>query len=176
MAKIIEKDILDLTKNDLKYGKSVLLQQVNCQNKMDAGVAMAIDKLARKLFDVSTIDEYHKLWDSFFDNGNSDQIKQVKELYDTTDLPLYAIWGTFVFSFSQWNCGPDGKHYTNDQRLVNNIKTVCKIPALELKASYERVYIPYKIGCGLGGGNWDYIYNQIKDIPNLIIVKRKEDK
>lgn len=176
MAKIIEKDILNLTKDDLEYGKAVLMQQVNCQNEMDAGVAMTIDKLARKLFDVSTVDEYHKAWNIIFDNGNPDQVKQAKELYDTTKLPLYAIWDTFVFSFSQWNCGSDGKHYTNDQRLVNNIKTVCKTPALELKVPYERVYIPYKIGCGLGGGNWDYIYNQIKDIPNLVILKRKDDQ
>lgn len=176
MAQIIEKDILDLTKDDLEYGKAVLMQQVNCQNEMDAGVAMAIDKLARKLFDVSTIDWYHQAWDLVFDNGNPDQIKRTKKLYDTTGLPLYVSCGSFVFSFSQWDCGSDGKHYTDDQRLINNIKTVCKTPALVLNEPYERVYIPYKIGCGLGGGDWNYIYNQIKDIPNLVILKRKEEK
>lgn len=176
MAKIIEKDILDLTKDDLEYGKAVLMQQVNCQNEMDAGVAMTIDKLARKLFDVSTVDWYHQAWNQIFDNGNPDQVKQAKELYDTTKLPLYAIWGPFVFSFSQWNCGSDGKHYTNDQRLVNNIKTICTENNISGCTSYETVYIPYKIGCGLGGGDWDYIYDQIKDIPNLVILKRKEDK
>lgn len=176
MAKIIEKDILDLTKDDLEYGKAVLMQQVNCQNEMDAGVAMAIDKLTRKLFDVSTVDEYHKAWNSIFSNGNPGQIKQVKKLYDTTDLPLYVIRGTFAFSFSQWNCGSDSRHYTNDQRLVNNIKTICKTPDIGFDKPYETVYIPYKIGCGLGGGDWNYIYDQIKDIPNLVILKRKEEK
>lgn len=175
MAKIIEKDILDLTKDDLEYGKAVLMQQVNCQNEMDAGVAMTIDKLARKLFDVSTIDWYHQAWNQIFDNGNPNQIKQTKELYDTTDLPLYAIYKPFVFSFSQWDCGSDGKHYTNDQRLVNNIKTIYKAPDIISGESYETIYIPYKIGCGLGGGDWNYIYDQIKDIPNLVILKRKDD-
>lgn len=178
MAQIIEKDILDLTKDDLEYGKAVLMQQVNCQNEMDAGVAIAIDKLARKLFDVSTIDWYHQAWNQIFDNGNPDQIKQVKNKYDATDLPLYVTRGVFVFSFSQWNCGSDGKHYTNDQRLVNNIKTICKTPDIGIgfDKPYETVYIPYKIGCGLGGGDWNYIYNQIKDIPNLVILKRKDDQ
>ena len=178
MAQIIEKDILDLIKDDLEYGKAVLMQQVNCQNEMDAGVAIAIDKLARKLFDVSTIDWYHQAWNQIFDNGNPDQIKQVKNKYDATDLPLYVTRGVFVFSFSQWNCGSDGKHYTNDQRLVNNIKTICKTPDIGIgfDKPYETVYIPYKIGCGLGGGDWNYIYDQIKDIPNLVILKRKEDK
>lgn len=198
MTKIIEKDILDLTKDDLEYGKAVLLQQVNCQNEMDAGVAVAIDKLARKLFDVSTVDWYHQAWNQIFDNGSFqnvfarslkfgtynqafnnakfNQIKQTKKIYDATDLPLYVIRGTFAFSFSQWECGSDGKHYTNDQRLVNNIKDVCKSHAISSNTPYERVYIPYKIGCGLGGGDWDYIYNQIKDIPNLVILKRKDDQ
>ena len=176
MAQIIEKDILDLTKDDLEYGKAVLMQQVNCQNEMDAGVAMAIDKLARKLFDVSTVDWYHQAWNQIFDNGNFNQIKRTKKIYDTTDLPLYVVCGTFVFSFSQWNCGLDGKHYTNDQRLVNNIKDVCKNHAISSNTPYERVYIPYKIGCGLGGGDWNYIYDQIKDIPNLVILKRKDDQ
>lgn len=171
MAKIIEKDILNLTKDDLEYGKAVIMQQVNCQNEMDAGVAMAIDKLARKLFNVSTVELYHRVYAQEFAHA-----KQLGKTRETADLPVLATVGPFVFSFSQWNCGSDGKHYTNDQRLVNNIKTVCETPALELKEPYERVYIPYKIGCGLGGGNWNYIYDQIKDIPNLVILKRKEDK
>lgn len=77
-------------------------------------------------------------------------------------------------TFSQWDCGTDGKHYTDDQRLVNNIKTACQDRAISSCEPYETVYIPYKIGCGLGGGNWDYIYNQIKGIPNLVILKRKD--
>lgn len=176
MAQIIEKDILDLTKEDLEYGKVVLMQQVNCQNEMDAGVAIAIDKLAHKLFDVSTIDEYHKAWNLIFGDNSSHSLKQTEKLYHTTNLPLYVTDGVFVFSFSQWDCGTDGKHYTDDQRLVNNIKTICLDDDVSCGTLYETVYIPYKIGCGLGGGDWDCIYNQIKDIPNLVILKRKEDQ
>lgn len=34
------------------------------------------------------------------------------------------------------------------------------------------VYIPYKIGCGLGGGDWDIVSKMIKEIlPNAIIAK-----
>lgn len=171
MSQIIEKDILDLTNDDLEYGKAVLLQQVNCQNEMDAGVAMAIDKLARKLFDASTVELYHRIYAQFFAHA-----KQAKKTRDTADLPVLATVGVFVFSFSQWNCGSDGKHYTDDQLLVKNIKNICKDHAIDYDTPYETVYIPYKIGCGLGGGDWDYIYNQIKDIPNLVILKRKEKR
>lgn len=171
MAQIIEKDILDLTKDDLEYGKAVLMQQVNCQNEMDAGVAVVIDKLARKLFNASTIELYHRVYAQEFAPA-----KQLGKTRDTADLPVLATVGVFVFSFSQWNCGSDGKHYTDDRMLVRNIKSICKDSAIDLDKPYERVYIPYKIGCGLGGGDWNYIYNQIKDIPNLVILKRKGDK
>lgn len=171
MAKIIEKDILNLTKDDLEYGKAVIMQQVNCQNEMDAGVAMAIDKLARKLFNVSTVELYHRVYAQEFAHA-----KQLGKTRETADLPVLATVGAFVFSFSQWDCGSDGKHYTDDHLLVRNIKSICKDSAVGFDTLYKTVYIPYKIGCGLGGGNWDYIYNQIKDIPNLVILKRKDDQ
>lgn len=98
MSQIIEKDILDLTKDDLEYGKAVLLQQVNCQNEMDAGVAMAIDKLARKLFDASTVELYHKAWNLIFNDNDFYSFKQTEKMYRTTDLPLYVTDGVFIFS------------------------------------------------------------------------------
>lgn len=177
MAKIIEKDILDLTKDDLEYGKAVLMQQVNWQGEMDAGVAMTIDKLAYKLFSVSTVELYHRVYAQYFAQYYAQaKAKQMEKTQDTVDLPALVTVGVFVFSFSQWNCGSDGKHYTNDHLLVRNIKSICKDSAVGFDTSYKTVYIPYKIGCGLGGGDWDYIYDQIKDIPNLVILKRKEDK
>lgn len=172
MSQIIEKDILDLTKDDLK--SSSLVQQVNFQNEMDAGVAIVIDKLAQRLFNISTIAMYHNVWKGITDNGNPEQIRKYKFKYDTTNKPFYWLGSPFGFSFSQWNCGSDGKHYTNDDRLIKNIKTMCNDTIGLSQEKYKQIYIPYKIGCGLGGGDWDYIYNQIKDIPNLVILKRKK--
>lgn len=39
------------------------------------------------------------------------------------------------------------------------------------------LYAPYKMGCGLGGGNWEE-YSKIieKHLPHCIIVRRPEDK
>lgn len=174
MSQIIEKDILDLTRRDLE--DNLLLQQVNCQNEMDAGVAMVIDKLARKLFGISTVEMYHYAWNDLMHNGDLQRTKHIKELYDTTNKPCYWLDYCFGFSFSQWNCGSDGKHYTNDNRLIQNIKLICDETIGDSPKKYKTIYIPYKIGCGLGGGNWDYIYDQIKDIPNLVILKRKDDQ
>lgn len=174
MSQIIGKDILDLTRSDLE--DSLLLQQVNCQNEMDAGVAMTIDKLSRELFEISTIKMYHYAWNDLTHNGDLQRIKHIKKLYDTTNGPCYWLDYCFGFSFSQWNCGSDGKHYTNDGRLIQNIKSICNETIGNSQEKYKTIYIPYKIGCGLGGGNWNYVYDHIKDIPNLVILKRKDDK
>lgn len=53
----------------------------------------------------------------------------------------------------------------NEDLLIRNIKEIAD------KYSDKTIVIPYLIGCGLGGGNWDYIFKNIKDINNLLICK-----
>lgn len=53
----------------------------------------------------------------------------------------------------------------NEDLLIRNIKEIAN------KYSNEIIVIPYLIGCGLGGGNWNYIFKNIKDIKNLLICK-----
>lgn len=61
-------------------------------------------------------------------------------------------------------------------------------PNTDMKAVHEalkeaaefitgKVYAPFKMGCGLGGGNWDdYLRALTQYFPNITIVKRPEDK
>lgn len=86
---------------------------------------MTIDKLSRELFEISTIKMYHYAWNDLTHNGDLQRIKHIKKLYDTTNGSCYWLDYCFGFSFSQWNCGSDGKHYTNDDRLIKNIKAIC---------------------------------------------------
>ena len=69
-----------------------------------------------------------------------------------------------VNSFTQLTYGRTGKH-TNEDLLIRNIKTIAD------KYSNEILVIPYLIGCGLGGGKWNYIFENIKNIKNLLICK-----
>lgn len=140
--KIINKDITTLK-------KGILLQQVNCQNTMGSGVAKAI---YTKWPIVK--EEYHK----FSQNKNSnDLLGLIQEIKINEDLLV-------VNSFIQLTYGRTGKH-TNEDLLIRNIKTIAD------KYSNEIVVIPYLIGCGLGGGNWNYIFENIKNIKNLLICK-----
>lgn len=53
----------------------------------------------------------------------------------------------------------------NEDLLIKNIKEIAN------KYSNKTIVIPYLIGCGLGGGNWNYIFENIKNINNLLICK-----
>ena len=143
--KIINKDITTLK-------KGILLQQVNCQNAMGSGVAKAI---YTKWPIVK--EEYHK----FAQNKNpNDLLGLIQEIKINEDLLV-------VNSFTQLTYGRAGKH-TNEDLLIKNIKEIAN------KYSNKTIVIPYLIGCGLGGGNWNYIFENIKNINNLLICKYEE--
>lgn len=67
-------------------------------------------------------------------------------------------------SFSQKYYGRTGK-FTDENLLVRAITYICK------KFSKENVYAPYGIGCGLGGGDWNKVEEQTRDLENLIYCK-----
>ena len=69
-----------------------------------------------------------------------------------------------INSFTQLTYGRTGKH-TNEDLLIKNIKEIAN------KYNNKTIVIPYLIGCGLGGGNWNYIFKNIKNINNLLICK-----
>ncbi len=64
---------------------------------------------------------------------------------------------------------------THDMRLNYFQNALQKISNIE---GIKRVYLPYKIGCGLAGGNWDKYFNIIKEWSNdidIVIVKLNEN-
>lgn len=143
--KIINKDITTLK-------KGILIQQVNCQNAMGSGVAKAI-----YLKWPQVKEEYHK----FAQNKKPEELLgEIQEIKINEDLLV-------INSFTQLTYGRTGKH-TNEDLLIRNIKEIAN------KYNDEMIVIPYLIGCGLGGGNWDYIFENIKNINNLLICKYTE--
>jgi hypothetical protein len=136
----------DITK--IKSG--IILHQVNCQDKMGSGVAKA---LYNKWPKVKT--QYHLF------NKN----KKPLDLLGKYDIFPVDNDITIVNSYSQLNYGYGNKKYTDEQLLISNIRTISK--------SYptKTIYIPFKIGAGLGGGNWNIIYSGIKNLDNVTIIE-----
>jgi len=73
--------------------------------------------------------------------------------------------------FAQNNYGTDKRH-TNYYAFAQCLSIIKDSLSEDIQ-----IYFPYKIGCGLGGGNWEVISEMIETaIPDAIIVKRKGEK
>lgn len=145
----------DLTQLDPNK-PGVIIQQVNCMNKMGAGLAA---QLMRKWPKIS--DEYHKYCEGKNPNDLLGHMQSVKL------GPNFFV----INSFTQKGYGRQG-HYTYEDLLIKNIRKT----AQSAQKHNWSVFIPDHIGAGLGGGDWSKIYNGIKDLNNVVIVRKPKQR
>ena len=141
--------------NILDIDSGVIVQQVNCQNAMGAGLAKQI---TAKWPVVS--ERYHRFCESKRDPHELNGIC----------LPVTVAPGiTVVNIFSQFyygNAARTGKCYTNYGMLIDGIRRVCE------KYSGQRIYIPYGIGCGLAGGDWSVVEARLAELGVDVTIVR----
>lgn len=153
MIKIINGNILDCTEN-------ILVHQVNCMGVMGAGLAKQIRNNYPKVYS-----EYVKLlnWAK----------EEYKRGYSKNKYPLGVVQFIEVSSdriianlFGQLKYGKD-KQYTDYQALERGLYGVLETVTWD-NNQYKgySVAIPYGIGCGLAGGDWNIVYEIIKKIFN----------
>ena len=135
--------------------KGILVQQVNCKNDMDAGLAKAIYEQCPQVKE-----DYH----------NSFKEKSAEELFGTYRLIDTGSELKIANLYTQFDCTDSsrpesyGKKYTDVDKLINVIK--------KLNTDYpdETIYIPYKIGCGLAGGDWTEVIERFNSLQNSKFV------
>lgn len=135
MVKICEGDLLASHCN-------VICHQTNCMGVMGSGIARAI----RASYPAA----YQALVDRY---------ARGEATLGSTDI----VWnedGRYVVNcYAQQNYLPRGVRHTNYEALqacLSDIK----------RTFYGKDYVigfPYKIGCGLGGGDWSVVYKMICD-------------
>lgn len=133
----------DLTTSDAEY----ICHQVNCQGKMNSGVAKAI----REKWPIV----YTTYWNTFLTESNllgKILLVDINEYEPRTWPDQPAI----INMFSQEFYGYDGKRYTSYDAFDNCLQ---KIKEVIPKGS--KIAFPYKIGCDRGGANWEVIYTMI---------------
>lgn len=135
MIEIVQGDILE-------SGKNIICHQVNCRGVMGSGLAQQV----RKKFPV-VYEEY---------------LETIKNTPNPLGHTIFSEVGEDLFVASLF--GQDGygrdKQYTDYDALRKGLKTVCWFAKLK---NYS-VAIPFGIGCGLGGGDWDVVYKIICDV------------
>lgn len=154
-TRIIDKDIME-SKN------SLIIHQVNCKGVMGAGLAKQIRQ------DIT--DEDFAKYQNLCKEQGSKLLGKVL-IFKSKSIPnrLYANL------FAQDEYGTD-KQYTDYKALEECFNKVSEYALYENpKNAHYKVNIPYGIGCGLGGGDWNIVNSLIKKCfsNNIVRIYRK---
>lgn len=134
--------------NLLSSNAPYICHQVNCRGVMGAGVAKAIRT------------QYPKIYQEY------------KEYLETKQNPLGTAQlvdcgeKKVINLFSQDGYGRDGSRYTDYNALRRSLKEVSNIVP-----SKEKIAMPYLIGCGLAGGDWNEVYFIIEEELRIFHVE-----
>lgn len=153
--------LIDVEGNLLESECDGIIHQVNCLGKMGSGIARQIREKWPGVY-----------WD-------------YKKAYQKGQLKLGNViiseYGPIVYNMcSQFDyCMVRGcrKVHTDYHALTTALRIILKhAKEIELK----RVGVPFGIGCGLGGGNWETVKAILEDISNdegvdIYIYKLSED-
>ena len=146
---------------------NILCHQTNYFGVMGAGIAAQIKK---KLLNPSLFKEYYDLCQ-----------KRERSLLGSVQM-LETLDGTIVANcFSQDdgnNAYPTGRisPFTDYWAVKSCFQTVKN----NAEVYKKNVYIPYKYGCGIAGGNWNQVCTIINDVfkdatVDVFIVRRPQD-
>jgi O-acetyl-ADP-ribose deacetylase (regulator of RNase III) len=143
MIKIVNGDILDAKEN-------VIAHQVNCMGVMGGGLAKQIK------------DKYPEVYDKYKQLCAN---KPFKEDLLSSALICKTKDGKYIANlFGQYNYGKNAIQ-TDYMALKLSLKGLVR-ECLSLHHILEgkSIAIPYNIGCGLGGGDWNIVYKIIEEV------------
>jgi hypothetical protein len=136
--------------------EGAILHQVNCQDKLGAGVALA---LATKYPKVKQ--RYHAFTKKYPTPDDRFGLIQVIRVTDTL-----LVCNSFT-QMDYGNADVTGKVYTDEYALKNSLERFDNYT----KRLGIQGYVPHRIGCGLAGGDWKVIKRFILENTDLTIVK-----
>ena len=142
--------------NILDSGADIICHQVNCQGKMNSGVAKAIREKWPEVY-IKYMESNEIIWDKAHEHGRmiwNHMLGQIQVVF-IADKKTMAV----VNMFAQENYGYDGRRYTSYDAFwscLGEIKRTIN-PGL-------RIAFPARIGCVRGGANWDVILTMIKEV------------
>lgn len=142
--------------NILDSGADVICHQVNCQGKMNSGVAKAIREKWPDVY-IKYMESNEIIWDKAHEHGRmiwNHMLGQIQVVF-IADKKTMAV----VNMFAQENYGYDGRRYTSYDAFwscLGEIKRTIN-PGL-------RIAFPARIGCVRGGANWNVILKMIEEV------------
>ena len=133
----------------------VIVHQVNCRGVMGSGVAKQVKEKYRQAYE-----DYVYKCKNF----------QIKDYFGTTQL-VHSNGKIIANLFGEVDYGKDGARYTNYEAFYTALEDLYK------KTNKDTTYaFPYKIGCALGGADWDIIYIMIQKVfhDRMVLIYKLE--
>lgn len=122
-----------------------ICHQVNCQGRMGSGVAKQVRSYYPEAYAV-----YKELCDAEpFRTDPALLLGRIQIVPCENGVSIVNL-------FAQNRYGYDGAAYTDYQAFQQCLSTLAaEVP------THEAIAMPYRIGCGLGGGDWDVVLAMI---------------
>lgn len=150
--KIVRGNILDA-----EYG--IIGHQVNCQMVMGAGLAKQFRAKHPRIFS-----EYKAMM------GKAPTQRRLGKCQIVELIPQ-RLFGANLFG--QYNFRPRGIQHTDYTALTMALRQMKKWKESFTPKDFP-IYLPYGLGSGLAGGDWNVVYGVIEDtVPEAIIVRLK---
>jgi Predicted phosphatase homologous to the C-terminal domain of histone macroH2A1 len=147
--------------NILSSNADIICQQVNCQGVMGSGLAKEIRTGFPQCYK-----EYKMFCKDKTPNELLGKVNFVQENIrtyageDRKNISSIDTIRIFANIFGQLNYGKDRKLYTSYPALESGLKEVYQ----HAREKNFSVAVPHWIGCGHGGGNWNIVFDIIKNI------------
>lgn len=144
-VKIIDGDLFQTT-------APVICHQVNCRGKMGSGVAKQIRELYPLVY------ERYRLAYNREKYNPGGLLGRIQPVYCNDENSVTGV-RTIVNMFAQDRYGYDGNCYTDYKAFE-----YCLEKLKHIVEPGSTMAMPYKIGCGLAGGDWNIVYGLIERI------------
>lgn len=131
----------------LQSNEEIIIHQVNCKGVMGGGIALQIRNKYPEVYA-----DYHELCLS----NNSSPYKRSSDLLGNIQVCKCSDGRTIINLFAQDGFGSFGiyTHYGALQKCLTKVGT---------EFIGKTVAIPYKMSCGLAGGDWEIVKRIIAD-------------
>jgi|688.fasta_scaffold573284_2 O-acetyl-ADP-ribose deacetylase (regulator of RNase III) len=135
MIKIAKGNILEATED-------IIAHQTNCMGVMGGGLAKQIR------------DKYPNVYKEYKSFCNKAQL-----LFGNVQLITCSDGKTIANLFGQYGYGND-KQYTDYKALEESLENMLFL----IRPFKKSIALPYKLGCGLAGGDWNIVYKIIEKV------------
>jgi O-acetyl-ADP-ribose deacetylase (regulator of RNase III) len=137
-----------------------ICHQVNCQGRMGSGIAKQIRERWPVVYEkyIETFNKRTKEISDIF-GGPTDPLSAGATLLGHLQQVPISDKQTVINIFAQQSYGYDGRRYTSYDAFWSCLG--------EIKVSIpkgSKIGFPAKIGCGLGGANWEVIFRMIEQV------------